>query len=186
MVRQKFPLNAKTTECIIQIQFLIVILIKQCPLKISLQVGTYSLQIRKERCYEKIHNNSSYCRDSRAFSNNFHPAKRHRRAPRNDTSTATESAEDSRNVEDAQSDVTEPISESTQETEPEASTTANYEVSKDENIELDYVLNTNTNKFHYPSCKSVEDIKDKNREDYHGTRDKVIDRGFSPCGRCKP
>ncbi len=107
-------------------------------------------------------------------------------SPRNDTSTATESTADSRNVEDAQSDVTEPISESTQETEPEASTTSKPEVSKEENIELDYVLNTNTNKFHYPSCKSLEDIKDKNREDYHGTRDKVIDRGFAPCGRCKP
>ncbi len=107
-------------------------------------------------------------------------------SPRNDISAVTESTADSRNVEDAQSDVTEPASESTQETEPEASTTSKPEVSKDENIELDYVLNTNTHKFHYPSCKSVEDIKDKNREDYHGTRDKVIDRGFSPCGRCKP
>ncbi len=106
--------------------------------------------------------------------------------PRNETSTTTESTIDSRNVEDAQSDVTEPTSEFTQKTEPEVSTTSNPEASKEENIKLDYVLNTNTNKFHYPSCKSVEDIKEKNREDYHGTRDKVIDRGFSPCGRCKP
>lgn len=105
---------------------------------------------------------------------------------RNDASAATESTTDSLNSEDAQGDVTEPTSEYTQKTEPEVTTTSKPETSEDEDIELDYVLNTNTKKFHYTSCKSVEEIKDKNREDYHGTRDKVIDRGFSPCGRCKP
>ena len=52
--------------------------------------------------------------------------------------------------------------------------------------ECDYVLNTNTKKFHYPSCGSVQDMKDKNIEYYTGDRQALIDRGYSPCGRCKP
>lgn len=50
----------------------------------------------------------------------------------------------------------------------------------------DYVLNTNTKKFHYPSCKSAKTIKDKNRDEYTGTRDELIAMGYSPCGNCDP
>lgn len=50
----------------------------------------------------------------------------------------------------------------------------------------DYVLNTNTMKFHEPSCGSAKKIKDKNRADFTGTRDEVIARGFDPCGNCHP
>ena len=49
-----------------------------------------------------------------------------------------------------------------------------------------YVVNTNTGKFHYPSCKSVGTIKDKNRMDYTGTRSELIAQGYEPCGSCKP
>ena len=52
--------------------------------------------------------------------------------------------------------------------------------------QVDYILNTNTKKFHYPTCSSVKDMKDKNKQEYHGTRDEVIAKGYSPCGRCKP
>jgi len=52
--------------------------------------------------------------------------------------------------------------------------------------ERDYVLNTNTMKFHVTSCSSVKDIKDSNRKDVHATRDSIIAQGYSPCGRCKP
>lgn len=51
---------------------------------------------------------------------------------------------------------------------------------------FEYVLNTNTKKFHYPSCSSVDQMKDKNKEYYTGSRDVLIDQGYSPCGRCKP
>ena len=53
-------------------------------------------------------------------------------------------------------------------------------------VETAYVLNTNTNKFHYPSCKSVADILPHNRQDYTGTRDDVLAMGYEPCKRCKP
>ena len=50
----------------------------------------------------------------------------------------------------------------------------------------DYVLNTNTHKFHYPSCSSVSDIKQENIGYFTGSRDEVIAQGYKPCGRCKP
>ena len=49
-----------------------------------------------------------------------------------------------------------------------------------------YVLNTNTKKFHHTWCSSVNDMKAKNREDFTGSRDDVIARGFVPCKRCNP
>lgn len=49
-----------------------------------------------------------------------------------------------------------------------------------------YVLNTNTMKFHTPSCSSVSRMKDGNRQDFTGTRQEVIDMGYSPCGKCHP
>ncbi len=49
-----------------------------------------------------------------------------------------------------------------------------------------YVLNTNTKKFHYPSCKSVNQMKKKNRKDYTGTRTEVINMGYVPCKNCNP
>jgi len=52
--------------------------------------------------------------------------------------------------------------------------------------QADYVLNNNTKKFHLPSCSSAEDIKASNREDYHGSREDLIDRGYDPCKRCNP
>lgn len=52
--------------------------------------------------------------------------------------------------------------------------------------EPDYVLNNNTRKFHRPSCSSVEDIKPSNREDYTGSREALIERGYEPCKRCRP
>lgn len=50
----------------------------------------------------------------------------------------------------------------------------------------DYVLNTNTRKFHYPSCKSVKQMKAKNTAYYNGTREEVIAKGYDPCGNCHP
>ena len=49
-----------------------------------------------------------------------------------------------------------------------------------------YVINTNTHKFHYPSCKSVKQMKDKNRKDYTGERQTIIDMGYVPCKNCNP
>ncbi len=49
-----------------------------------------------------------------------------------------------------------------------------------------YVLNTNSMKFHFPSCDSVEKISDDNRQDYTGDRQMLLNQGYSPCGNCHP
>ena len=49
-----------------------------------------------------------------------------------------------------------------------------------------YVLNVNSKKFHKVSCGSVKDIKEENKEKYVGSREVLIQRGYSPCGNCKP
>ena len=50
----------------------------------------------------------------------------------------------------------------------------------------DYVVNTNTDKFHYPGCASVSQMKDKNRMDFTGTREELIAMGYEPCKNCNP
>ena len=50
----------------------------------------------------------------------------------------------------------------------------------------DYVLNTNTKRFHYPDCKSVTDMKEKNKQYYHGSREDLINQGYKACGNCRP
>ena len=51
---------------------------------------------------------------------------------------------------------------------------------------ITYVLNTNTKKFHYPTCSSVDDMKEKNKQTYTGSREEVINMGYVPCKRCNP
>ena len=52
--------------------------------------------------------------------------------------------------------------------------------------EQSYILNTNSMKFHYPSCTSAQKISKKNRKDYTGSREDLIDQGYDPCGYCDP
>lgn len=50
----------------------------------------------------------------------------------------------------------------------------------------EYILNTNSYKFHYPNCPSVDQMADHNKKVFYGTRDEVIAQGYDPCGRCNP
>ena len=50
----------------------------------------------------------------------------------------------------------------------------------------EYVLNTNSKKFHLPSCSSVDQMSPKNREDVEDTRENLIANGYDPCKRCNP
>ena len=52
--------------------------------------------------------------------------------------------------------------------------------------EQTYILNKNTKKFHYPDCSGVDDIKAKNKSEFTGIRDELIEEGYEPCGRCRP
>lgn len=49
-----------------------------------------------------------------------------------------------------------------------------------------YILNTNTRKFHYPDCRSVKQMKEKNKQEYNGTRSEIIQMGYDPCQNCNP
>ena len=46
-----------------------------------------------------------------------------------------------------------------------------------------YVLNTDSKKFHYPHCKR---LPTKNRQDTTMSRAEIIGLGYTPCGRCSP
>lgn len=50
----------------------------------------------------------------------------------------------------------------------------------------DYIVNTNTDKFHYPDCRSVKQMKESNKWYYTGTRDDLVAQGYDPCGNCHP
>lgn len=81
-------------------------------------------------------------------------------------------------------EVTENTTEITTESTTEVTT---EEITTEEAVpEYDYVLNTNTGKFHKPSCNSVNQMKEKNKQEFHGTRDEVIDMGYVPCKNCNP
>ncbi len=55
-----------------------------------------------------------------------------------------------------------------------------------ESSEATYILNKNTKKFHYPSCDSVNQMKEKNKQEFTGSRDEAISMGYEPCGNCRP
>ena len=50
----------------------------------------------------------------------------------------------------------------------------------------DYVLNTSSKKFHRPDCSAAASISEGNREEVTCSRDELIQKGFAPCGSCKP
>ena len=52
--------------------------------------------------------------------------------------------------------------------------------------ETEYVINTNTGKFHRPNCDSVTKMKAKNKKEFTGSREELISDGYEPCENCKP
>ena len=53
-------------------------------------------------------------------------------------------------------------------------------------VEMDYVLNTKTKKFHHTWCTSVADMSEANKGEFHGYRSTLIEEGYAPCGSCQP
>ena len=49
-----------------------------------------------------------------------------------------------------------------------------------------YVCNTSTKKFHYPSCDSVNHMKEENRLFTNLSREELLAEGYTPCGNCNP
>lgn len=64
---------------------------------------------------------------------------------------------------------------------------AGAEESSEENPQMqEYVLNTNTKRFHLPDCKSVDEMKPKNKKETVSSREDLIRDGYIPCKRCNP
>ena len=57
---------------------------------------------------------------------------------------------------------------------------------KPTDVVKNYVLNTNSHKFHRPDCTGISDMKESARQNYKGTRENLIAQGYAPCGKCKP
>lgn len=70
--------------------------------------------------------------------------------------------------------------------EPEEAPKEEDTLPSDGENEADYVLNTSKMKFHKPTCSSVSSMSDKNKQQFHGTREELIEDGYTPCGTCKP
>lgn len=51
-----------------------------------------------------------------------------------------------------------------------------------------YIVNTNPElmKFHLSSCPSADDISAENKWETKDSREVLLSKGYSPCGRCKP
>lgn len=52
--------------------------------------------------------------------------------------------------------------------------------------EADYIINTNTGKFHLLTCPNAKKTKPQNRQYYTGSGDDLIARGYTPAGCCDP
>lgn len=81
---------------------------------------------------------------------------------------------------------TESTQTETMQTDPIPETQATEPVTEAQPVGMDYIININTGKFHYPSCSSVKQMNESNKKFYNGSSDDLVSQGYSPCGRCKP
>lgn len=70
--------------------------------------------------------------------------------------------------------------------EPEGKWAGGTEAEPSDTKEQMYILNKNTKKFHKPECSGAKKIKVKNKGEYTGSRQTLIDEGYEPCGNCNP
>lgn len=57
---------------------------------------------------------------------------------------------------------------------------------QDDTKAREYIVNTNSKKFHLPDCSSVSDIKEKNKKTITAAREDLLADDYEPCGRCHP
>lgn len=55
-----------------------------------------------------------------------------------------------------------------------------------ESFAQDFIINTNSNKYHYPSCSEVNRMNEENKSYYHGSSQDLDSQGYTPCGKCHP
>ena len=81
---------------------------------------------------------------------------------------------------------------SNKDTSNSSNETSSVETSKEENTttksetKSTYILNTNTKKYHKPSCRHASSIKASNKQTYKGTSEELDAKGYQACKVCKP
>lgn len=63
---------------------------------------------------------------------------------------------------------------------------SSLDFSSDTDKEDTYIINTNNKKFHKPTCSSVSQTSEKNKQTYTGSRSDLVAQGYEPCQRCNP
>ncbi len=63
---------------------------------------------------------------------------------------------------------------------------ASADNSQTSTAEATYILNTSSKKFHTEDCGNANTIKEENKKVYTGSRDDLMNQGYTPCGTCKP
>ena len=65
-------------------------------------------------------------------------------------------------------------------------TTTEIPVTEPDAQSPDYILNTNTGKFHYPDCPSVELMSEETKLYFTCNKESLLEYGYSSCRKCKP
>lgn len=52
--------------------------------------------------------------------------------------------------------------------------------------EWKYIVNVSSMKFHRPGCESVQKMSRKNTQGFNGSREELIEMGYTPCKNCDP
>lgn len=73
-----------------------------------------------------------------------------------------------------------------EETETLLFSTEDVEAEAPARTSITYVLNTNTMRFHFPYCSSVNSMSERNRQDFTGTREEALVLGYQSCRLCNP
>ncbi len=87
------------------------------------------------------------------------------------------------NVSEQKSEIPTPVDNSATSTDAVSN---NEPIHSNEEETSTFILNKNTKVFHKPGCSSISKMKDSNKEEYNGSRDSVISKGYKPCQRCNP
>lgn len=103
-----------------------------------------------------------------------------------DGSNITFNTEPSDNWANGMAEVNESASTQVKQAMAEAKQNSEVDAGQESSEEITYVLNINSMKFHYPDCDSVNDMKEKNRQDVTLSREEIVELGYKPCQRCKP
>lgn len=77
-------------------------------------------------------------------------------------------------------------SSSSQNTNASAPSTSSKSNDSTTPVTQTYIINTNTKKFHLPSCRYVEKISAANYKEVTSTSEELIAEGYSPCKVCNP